>query len=227
MMQVRTVSTGPVVPLPWRGGTVLSGFRKTPVEGRVEVGKLGLAGDEQGDRKHHGGPHKAVLLYPAEHYPQWTDRLGDLTPPSFGENLTTTGIMETDAVMGALYVVGTVILQVTQPRRPCYKLAAYHGIPDLAVQTQRTGRTGIYCRVLRPGYVETGDGIELLHEPEHGITVAEVHRVINVDRHDLVAANRLLDHPEILPESWIRLLRTRLDGRLDDQTSRLHGQPIE
>ncbi len=221
--RVLVVSTGVVRPLPWHGRTVASGIGKSPVHGPVEVTRLGVTGDEQGDRKHHGGPDKALLLYPVEHYRAWARRIGHLTPPAFGENLTISGIVEDDAVLGSVYAVGTAVLQVTQPRRPCYKLAAHHGIAGLAVLTQRSGRTGFYCRVLRPGRLEAGDGLDLLFRPGHGITAAEAHRVLNVDRADRAAARRLLDHPEVLPASWVGLLRKRLDGQLDDQGERLHG----
>ncbi|MFD2468691.1 MOSC domain-containing protein [Amycolatopsis silviterrae] len=221
--RVAVVSAGVVRPMSWRGRTVLSAIQKTPVRGPIDVGPLGLAHDEQGDRKHHGGPDKAVLLYPGEHYRAWAGVLGSAGPPAFGENLTTAGILEDDVVVGSTYLVGTVVLQVTQPRRPCYRLAAHHGIPDLAVQTQRTGRTGIYFRVVRPGTLAADDRIDLVHRPAHGITVAEVHRVLNVDRTDRSAAAHLLDHPGVLPVSWAALLRKRLDGHLDDQSSRLHG----
>jgi MOSC domain-containing protein YiiM len=221
--RVLVVSTGTVRPLPWHGRAVATAIGKTPVRGPVQVGTSGLAGDEQGDREHHGGPGKAVLVYPVEHYRTWAEEVGDLARPAFGENLTTRGLLEADTVIGSVYAVGTAVLQVTQPRRPCYKIAAHHGIEDMSVRTQRTGRTGFYCRVLLPGSLAAGDDVDLLHRPEHGITVAEVHRVVNVDRDDRDAARRLLEHPELLPSSWIGLLEKRLTGHLDDQVERLHG----
>ncbi|MGI5132868.1 MOSC domain-containing protein [Pseudonocardia sp. CA-107938] len=222
-MKVLAVSVGTVRPLPWRGRALLSGIRKAPVDGPVDVTPLGLAGDEQGDRKHHGGPGRAVLLYPAEHYAAWAPLLGPLVWPAFGENLTTTGLLESDVVLGSVYTVGTVVLQTTQPRRPCHRLAAHHRVDDLAVHMQRTGRTGFYGRVLGAGHVEAGDRIALVQRPRHGITAAEAHRVLNVDRDDLPAARYLLDHADVLPDSWAALLRRRLDGHLDDQIARLHG----
>jgi MOSC domain-containing protein YiiM len=220
---VVVVSTGAVRQLPWRGRAVTTAIAKSPTADRVEVGPLGLAGDEQGDRDNHGGPDKAVLLYPGEHYAAWADEVGELTTPAFGENLTTSGLLEGDAVIGAVYAVGTVLLQVSQPRRPCYKLAAHHGIEDMAVRTQRTGRTGFYCRVLQPGHLVRGDRLVLTSRPSHGITAAEVHRVVNLDRGDEAAARHLLRHAEVLPVSWAKVLDRRLGGRLDDQAARLHG----
>ncbi|KOV83325.1 MOSC domain-containing protein [Nocardia sp. NRRL S-836] len=220
---VVAVSTGVVRQLPWRGRAVATGIAKSPTAQPVAVGPLGLAGDEQGDRDNHGGPNKAVLLYPGEHYAAWAGEIGELATPAFGENLTTSGLLESDVVLGAVYAVGSVLLQVSQPRRPCYKLAAHHGIDDLAVRTQRSGRTGFYCRVLRPGRLVRGDRLVLADRPAHGITAAEVHRVVNLDRGDLVAARRLLRHAEVLPESWAKMLARRLGGRLEDQAARLHG----
>lgn len=220
---VVVVSTGVVRPLPWRGREVRTAIAKSPVSGRVDVGFLGLAGDERGDQVNHGGPDKAVLLYPGEHYAAWAEEVGPLATPAFGENLTTSGVLEGDAVIGAVYAVGSVLVQVSQPRRPCFKLAARHGVEDMAVRTQRTGRTGIYCRVLREGHVGAGDALIVDSEPAHGITAAEVHRVLNVDRDDVAAARRLLAHDGVLPESWVKLLHRRLDGLLEDQSARLHG----
>ncbi|MGW6443424.1 MOSC domain-containing protein [Lentzea sp. NPDC055074] len=221
--RVVVVSTGSVRRLPWRGRAVSTAIAKTPVTGRVGVGFLGLAGDEQGDRVNHGGPDKAVLLYPGEHYAAWAQEVGTLAVPAFGENLTTSGLLEADVVIGSVYAVGSALLQVSQPRRPCFKLAARHGVGDMAVRTQRTGRTGFYCRVLREGHVGAGDALVLNDEPSHGITAGEVHRVINVDRGDVAAARRLLRHDGVLPESWMRLVHKRFDGLLEDQAARLHG----
>ncbi|MET9231587.1 MOSC domain-containing protein [Lentzea sp. NPDC003310] len=220
---VAVVSTGTARRMSWRGRPVDSAIAKTPVAGQVEVGPLGLAGDEQGDRVNHGGPDKAVLLYPGEHYAAWAGEVGELATPAFGENLTTSGLLEGDAVIGAVYSVGSVLLQVSQPRRPCYKLAAHHGVKDMAVRTQRTGRTGFYCRVLRAGRLAAGDVLELVSSPAHGITAAEVHRVLNVDREDLVGTRRLLRHAHVLPESWAELLRRRGEGFVEDQAARLRG----
>ncbi|ATE55653.1 MOSC domain-containing protein [Actinosynnema pretiosum] len=221
--RVLAVSTGAVRALPWRGREVRTGIRKSPVTGPVAVTALGLAGDEQADLEHHGGPDKAVLLYPSEHYALWAPELGGLVAPAFGENLTTAGLVESEVLLGAVYRAGTAVLQVTQPRRPCYKLAVHHGVPDLAVTTQRTGRTGFYCRVLTPGHVQAGDPLVQLDRPDHGVTAAEAHRVLNVDRADRDACLRLLAHPEVLPAQWVDLLRDRLSGRLDDQSGRLDG----
>lgn len=224
---VVSVAVGRAAELTWRGRTVRSGIVKTPVDGPVTVTPTGVIGDEQADRRHHGGPDKAVLGYAAEHYADWQPVLGDLTVPGFGENLTVRGLLECDTVVGTVYQVGIARLQVTHPRRPCYKLAALHGVDDLAVATQRTGRTGVYFRVLTPGEIRVGDRMTPVERPAHGITAGEVHRVLNIDRDDADGARRLLEHPELLPDGWVRMLQRRLaDGAREDQTSRLHGRPV-
>jgi len=223
--RVLSVSVGGVQSLRWHGRAVPSGIAKVPVSGPVAVGKRGVVGDEQGDRRNHGGPDKAILAYPDEHYQAWGDDLGTRGVPSFGENLTITGLLETGAVIGSVYNIGTATVQVSQPRRPCFKLAAFHGIDDLAVVTQRTGRTGFYLRVLVPGRISSGNVMMLQHAPRHGITVAEVHRVLNIDRGDVPAIRRLLDEPGVLPQSWSTLLRKRLAGRRESDSRRLHGRP--
>ncbi|MGV0838320.1 MOSC domain-containing protein [Mycolicibacterium thermoresistibile] len=221
--EVLAVSVGRTRQFPWRGRHVTSAIAKSMVDEAVTIGPLGLTGDEQGDRLHHGGPDKAVLAYAGEHYTAWSEEVGPLDYPAFGENLTTIGLMEHDVVLGAVYRIGTAVLQVSQPRQPCYKLAVFHQRPDMAVLTQQTGRVGIYFRVLTPGTVRAGDSITLLSRPEHGITAAETHRILNIDRHDREAARRLLAHPDVLPARWQRTLRKRLDGVLDNQARRLYG----
>lgn len=224
--RVVAVSVGAVQQLPWHGRVVESGIRKSATSDPVAVGPLGLAGDQQADRRYHGGVDKAVLAYPYEHYHAWAGELDHLDIPAFGENLTTTGLLESDTVLGSVFDVGTTTLQVTTPRRPCYKLAAAHGVDDLAVMTQANGRTGMYLRVLTPGFVRAGDSIVPRHRPAHGITAAEVHRILNIDHDDHDGVRRLLRNPEVLPSRWVALLENRLAGRRENQNSRLGGEEI-
>lgn len=220
---VVTVSVGVVTNRSWRGRIERSAIGNAPLDGPVAVGPLGLAGDEQADRKNHGGPDKAVLAYSAEHYAAWRADGLDFEAPAFGENLTTVGLTETTVVLGSVYQVGGTVLQAASPRRPCYKLAAFHDVVDLTVRTQRLGRVGVYFRVLEPGTVRAGDEFELLSRPGHGISAAEVHRVLNLDRGDLAGTRRLLEHPEALPDHWVEMLRGRLAGFEEDASPRLLG----
>ncbi|MEK7668013.1 MAG: MOSC domain-containing protein [Gemmatimonadota bacterium] len=162
-------------PLVTGKGEVLSGIRKLPVMGRVRVGALGLDGDAQADLKVHGGPDQAVYAYSRDHYARWAGELArdDLAPGSFGENLTVEGMLETDVRIGDVYQVGSARLQVTKPRSPCFKLAAWTGLPTFPKLFLASGRTGFYLRVLEEGEVGAGDAIALVRREPDARTVLE------------------------------------------------------
>jgi len=156
-------------------GEVPSGIRKLPVGGRVAVGRLGLAGDGQGDLTVHGGLEKAVYVYSFDHYAPWSRELGrgDLAPGAFGENLTVEGMVETAVRIGDIYRFGTTVLQVTKPRSPCFKLVARMGLPDFQKTFLASGRVGFYCRVLEEGDVAAGDPIGRISTPPDALTVLQ------------------------------------------------------
>ncbi|MCP2260717.1 MOSC domain-containing protein YiiM [Streptoalloteichus tenebrarius] len=216
---VAHIAVGRVAPLPHGRGTVPSGIVKHPVDS-AHVGVLGLDGDEQGDRRVHGGPEKAVFVYPTEHDGWWAEQLGASLPPAaFGENLGTVGLTEDTVFLGDVYEVGGALLQVSQPRRPCFKPAARLGHREIAVLTQTSGRTGFYLRVLRPGTVALGCPVTLLDRDRDPVSVADVSRVMHGDNtrvHQVLASPRL-------PERWRATLRARLSGAHEDETARLHG----
>src|SRR5262249_4349685 len=132
-MKVLAVNAGLPREIPWRGRSVRTSIFKTSVSHRVHVTSLNIDGDQQSDLAVHGGPDKAVYAYAAEHYPFWRDQLPGMELPwgSFGENLTTEGLLEDDVCIGDRYRIGTVELVVTQPRTPCYKLGIRFGQPDM------------------------------------------------------------------------------------------------
>jgi len=171
------VSVNVAVPTPLltAKGEVLSGIRKLPAGGRVAVGRLGLAGDSQGDLTVHGGLDQAVYCYSHDHYLWWEGRLrrSDLTHGAFGENLTVEGMVETEVKIGDIYRFGTAVLQVTQPRSPCYKLIARMGLPDFRKTFLASGRVGFYCRVLEEGDVAAGDPVERISTPPDTLTVLQ------------------------------------------------------
>ncbi|SOB79790.1 MOSC domain-containing protein YiiM [Sphingomonas guangdongensis] len=148
---------------------VPSAFVKSPVAGSVTVDLLGLAGDAQADLSVHGGPDKAVYGYPADRYAGWQAQfpaLADaLVPGALGENLAITGLVEDDLCVGDVHAVGTALLQVCQPRQPCFKLALKLGEPRAGRHMVRSGWSGWYYRVLRPGIVAAGDPVTI---KEHG-----------------------------------------------------------
>jgi MOSC domain-containing protein YiiM len=198
--------------LPWRGRRVPSGFLKTPVDGRVALGPDGFDGDEQADLTVHGGPDKAACCYVSEHFSFWTDLTGrDFGPGAFGENLTLAGITEHDVRIGDTYTLGDgAVVQVSQPRGPCFKVAARWGIRTLPAEMAQRLIAGFYFRVLTPGAVAAGDTMELLQRSSD-ITVAEVLRVTYRDRHDPAALARVMAVPQ-LAEQW-RAALTRLAQR--------------
>lgn len=206
---IAAVRVGRVRQVHWRGEPVPTGAYKEPVEGPVEVGVEGLAGDEQGDRVNHGGRDKAVLCYGRGHYATWQAEGLDLPEGAFFENLTVDGLSESDVCLQDVWRVGDVVFQVSQSRRPCWKLASRWGIPDLARRVQATGRTGWYLRVLEPGQVRTGSAMELVARVPGAVGIAELSRVMNVESHDVEGIQRVLTAPGV-PERWRTVLERRL-----------------
>lgn len=220
VLEVRTGQAGSVI---HRGRSVATAFRKTVREGPVLASVDGLEGDQQADRRVHGGPDKALCVYPVEHYEWWRERLGvELTHGWFGENLLVQGMVEVDVCLGDRYEIGEVQLEVSMSRRPCFKLGAIHDVPELPDLLQESGRTGYYLRVLVPGYVAAGLPVRQIGESVTTVSVAEVNRVMNVDKDDLVAAAALSTVPQV-PERWRRSLARRLEGLQEEDEPRLRG----
>jgi MOSC domain-containing protein YiiM len=176
MMRVLSVNVGSPQQVQVRNTTVLTSIFKSPVEGRVAVRRHNIAGDRQSDLTVHGGPYKAVYCYPGEHYPFWKEQLPDmdLSQGMFGENLTTEGLMEDAVYVGDQFRVGSAVLQVTQPRMPCFKLGIRFGRPDMVKKFWQSGRPGIYFSVVEEGDVAAGDLIESVARGPERISVADV-----------------------------------------------------
>lgn len=191
--------------------TWTTAFFKRPVAGAVRVGQLGLAGDGQADLVNHGGIDKAVLAYSAEHYPLWRQHLSlpDMPHGGFGENLTLAGLDELGVCIGDTWQAGEVLLQVTQPRQPCWKLSRRWRIDDLARQVLASGKSGWYLRVLREGELSPGTKFELAQRPHPAWTVARASDLMHHRKHDLPLAAELAALPE-LSDSWRAALRNRL-----------------
>src|SRR3954470_1706908 len=149
-----------------RGRPLMSAIGKVPVEGRVRVEGVNVAGDDQADRRVHGGPDKAAYAYASEDTAFWEAELGrDLGPGAFGENLTTEGIDVSGAVVGERWRIGGVELEVAQPRLPCAKLGIRLGDPRMVRRFGEARRPGAYLRIVAEGELGAGDAIELLHRP--------------------------------------------------------------
>ena len=160
-----------------RGHPVTSGIVKRPVEAEtVWLDRINLEGDGQADREVHGGEDKAVYAYPSEHIAAWSEELGEpLGPAAFGENLTTAGWVESDVCIGDLWGWGDAVLEVCQPRWPCYKLGILRGSQAFVPKFRASGRTGWYLRVLEPGRVPVAGPIVVAERHAAGVTVLDVH----------------------------------------------------
>ena len=192
---VLSVNFGPVEMVEHHGRPVLTGIFKEPVAGPVAVLGVNLDGDDQADRDNHGGPDRAVYAYAAEDLAWWETELGRVVSPgTMGENLTTSQIDVTGASIGERWRVGSVVLEVTAPRVPCFKLGIRMGDPRFPLRFARAGRPGAYLRIVQAGEVGAGDSIEVLRRPDHEVTVGLVARAFH-DDHSL--APRLLDAPEL------------------------------
>ena len=146
-----------------------SAIGKTPVDRPLRVGPLGIEGDEQGDPVHHGGVDKAIHHYPRDHYPFWRDRLGPVAlldgPGAFGENITTTGLVEPDLCIGDRLRLGTALVEVSQARQPCWKLGRRFGVESVPATVVKTAYSGWYYRVIEDGVVAAGDALVMVDRP--------------------------------------------------------------
>lgn len=170
-MKILSINIGTARTFTRKGIERVTGIYKQPAEGPVEITPEGLAGDVIADKKHHGGPDQAVYIYGQTDYDYWTEALGEaLSPGTFGENLTISGLASTDFSIGDTLHIGSTVLQVTAPRIPCSTLADRMGDPQFVKKFRHAERPGIYCRVLTPGLVRPGDLVTV--SPYHGETVS-------------------------------------------------------
>jgi len=195
------------------GEPVSTGIFKEPVAGRVMMRTLNLDGDRQSDLSVHGGPEKAVYVYPSEHYDFWKRELPDMDLPwgVFGENFTTTGLFETEINIGDTFRVGTAEVKVTQPRMPCYKLGIRFGRADMIKRFLISERSGFYLSVLKEGDVGAGDEFELIKKNAAGVRVVDVTRLYSSDKHNLVLLRQAI-RTEALPASWREYFQKRIEG---------------
>jgi MOSC domain-containing protein YiiM len=190
-----------------------TGFYKAPRTGLLWLGYEGLSGDEQADRRNHGGVDKAVCVYPIEHYGYWREKLAPLDLPhgAFGENFTTAGMLEAEVCVGDIYTVGSAVVQVSQPREPCWKVARRWRIKDLTAQVERTGRTGFYFRVVRHGEVQAGDALALRERPAPQWSIERCNEAMHRRKEDEALARELADC-SLLAASWKDALWTRAEA---------------
>lgn len=192
-----------------------SAIAKHPVLGPAWVGMEGLEIDEQGDRRVHGGPDKAIHHYPFDHYPTWRAELGEHAllqqPGAFGENLSSVGITEAQVCLGDRFSLGEAVLEVSQSRQPCWKLSDRFAVADMARRVQDSGRTGWYYRVLQPGAIRAGDLLELQARPYPQWSLERLIGVLYRRTLEPALIEEILALP--LVPSWRTLFERRLGQR--------------
>ncbi|HLX82702.1 MAG TPA: MOSC domain-containing protein [Terriglobales bacterium] len=222
-MKLVSVNVGLPRLITWQGETFETGIFKDPVVGRERVllRATNLDGDRQADLTVHGGPNKAVYAYPSEHYAPWKAELHkpDLTWGAFGENFTTTGLLETSVSIGDHYRLGSAVIAVTTPRLPCFKLAAKFKSERIIAQFLRSGRSGFYFSVVKEGEVGAGDDFQLLEREDPTLTIAEVNGIYSDKSPDRETLQRSL-LVKSLPLSW----RYRFQERLKDLDNEVDHQ---
>lgn len=190
---------GSIRPLPESGRP--TGIYKQPVTTALELTTEGFVGDQQADRRVHGGPEKAVHLYPTRHYAalaaKFPEIAASLLPGSMGENIATTDLDENDVRVGEYWQLGTAVLQVCQPRNPCWKIDERFGCEGMALYIQETLLTGWYWRVVQPGSVTPGDALTRLEPATDTLTLRAAMQLWQAHRPDLAALEQLAQTPGI------------------------------
>ena len=231
-IRIDTILTGRAVDYTRPGSR--SAINKRPVADAVQVDSNGIVGDEQGDLRVHGGPDKAIHHYPFDHYAAWQADIGAgvgaqavlAQPGAFGENLSTTGVTEDDICIGDRLRVGSVVLEVSQLRQPCWKLNDRFDTRDMARRVQHTGRTGWYYRVQEGGTLRPGDMLEWIERPWPQWPLTRVLDVLYRNMLDRAALEAMLALP--LTPSWRKLVEGRLArDEVESWAKRIDGPALD
>jgi MOSC domain-containing protein YiiM len=199
--RVLSVNVGTPREFDYGGRPARSAIWKMPVTGRIAVRGVNLAGDDQADRKAHGGPDKVVYAYAVEDAQWWQQQIGrSLSYGEFGENLSTEGIDVNDALVGERWQIGTALFEVSEPRIPCWRLGVRMNDKMFPRRFTDALRPGTYLRVITEGTVGAGDEIHVVERPSHDLTIREVFRIYTRNRDEVA---RLLTIPR-MSESWKR-----------------------
>lgn len=197
--RVLSVNVGTPREFEYHGREAQSAIWKTPVAGRIAARGVNLAGDDQADRQAHGGPDKAVYAYAVEDARWWEKEIGrPFVHGEFGENLTTAGIDVNDALIGELWKIGSTVLEVSEPRVPCWRLGVRMNDDLFPRRFTEALRPGAYLRIAEEGELGAGDEIQVIHRPDADLTVRDVFRIYVRDRQEVT---RLLT-AERMSESW-------------------------
>ncbi|MFE6014008.1 MOSC domain-containing protein [Bacillus thuringiensis] len=221
--QLLSLSIGLPKEVTYGGKVINTGINKKQVKEPVYLSFVKFNGDGQADLVHHGGVDKAVCVYTGDHYPYWEKELNqDLVYGAFGENITVSGMREEDVCIGDTFELGEAIVQVTQPRQPCFKLAKKYNIPKLPLYFQETGYTGFYFRVLKEGWVSAVDTLKRLQSDPKGVSVAFANRIMHKEKQNIEGVKRILE-VKALSSSWRKSFEKRISGEEINTKERLEG----
>lgn len=206
----------------------LTAIDKHPVSSTQYLEMNRFRKDQHGDPAHHGGAEKAVHHYAADHYPLWQRELADqpvqnLDEGGFGENLCTLGLTENLVAIGDIFELGDAVIQVSQPRQPCWKLNERFNVPDMAERVQTTGRTGWYYRVLQAGWVQPDDLLKRITRPQPLWTVARIVRALYHERFEADELAALAELAELAPNLRDLAAKRLSSSSVEDWTRRLQG----
>ncbi|HEV8341005.1 MAG TPA: MOSC domain-containing protein [Candidatus Binatia bacterium] len=206
--RVLSVNVGRAREFEYNGRPAKSAIWKAPVVGRIAARGVNLEGDEQADRKAHGGPDKAVYAYAIEDARWWEQELGrSLRYGEFGENLATQGIEVNDALVGERWEIGSAVFEVSEPRVPCWRLGVRMNDEMFPRRFTKALRPGTYLRIVVEGDLAAGDEIRVIHRPDHDVTIRDVFRIYTSDRNEI---KRLVAIPQI-SASWRRWAQILLE----------------
>ncbi len=209
---VLSINVGRPREFDYHGRPARSAIWKVSVTGRVAARGVNLEGDEQADRKAHGGPDKAVYAYAVEDLRWWQNEIGRSIPyGGFGENLTTEGIEVNDALVGERWEIGTAVFEISEPRVPCWRLGVRMNDALFPRRFTEAMRPGAYLRIIAEGDLTATDEIRIVEKPNHDLTIRDVFRIFTRDRHEV---ERLLAIPR-MSESWKRWAETLLRKHSD------------
>lgn len=221
--QLLSINIGLPKEVTYGGKVIHTGINKKQVKEPVYLSFVKFNGDGQADLVHHGGVDKAVCVYNSDYYPYWEKELNqDLVYGAFGENITVIGMREEDVCIGDTFKLGQAIVQVTQPRQPCFKLAKKYNIPKLPLYFQETGYTGFYFRVLKEGWVSSVDTLKRLQSDPKGVSVAFANRIMHKEKQNIEGVKRILE-VNALSSSWRKSFEKRISGEEINTKERLEG----
>ena len=211
-MKIISLNTGKKKTYNFDNKVVETAIVKIPVNTDVYLGKLGFSGDEQANLELHGGPDKAVCFYPFEHYEYFEQKIKELSLGAFGENLSVLNMPEISVCVGDIFQIGEAVLQISQPRQPCFKLSLINNIPKMSRMLQETGFTGYYARVLTEGNVNTNSKITLLEKHPENISIDFINKIYYHNAGDIKTIAKILNIAEISDE--VRDVLGRLSGKI-------------